>query len=260
MKELLPNFVIYWLSSYAVLAGLYLAGGKFISWFNHSHLQNSRIQDKQCPRELVRRDIQQSLKSLLGISGMLALGLAMRSVGIGVAGVELNWASGIVWAIISVLLFDTWFYWAHRAIHHPKLYKKIHRWHHKAITPTVWSNNSDTFLDNLFCQSYWLVAPILLPAPTLIICLHKIYDQITGMLGHAGYEYAAGNMSASPSPLIGTSFHDQHHSAFHYNFATHFSIWDRLMGTLHPEYDKLILSYPEPEGNKKVAKTGDSGE
>lgn len=245
MSEFLPNFLIYWLASYSVLAGIYLVVGKFVSWFNRTRLQDRQIQNRECPQELVHRDIRQSLKSLLNISGMLALGLSLRSAGLAIAPVELTWLNTIIWALISLLLFDTWFYWAHRIIHHPKLYKKIHRWHHKAVTPTVWSNNSDTLADNLFCQSYWLLAPILLPAPTLILCLHKIYDQVTGMLGHAGYEYAAGKMSARPSPLIGTSFHDQHHSAFHYNFATHFSIWDRLMGTLHPDYDKLILDYPK---------------
>ncbi len=251
MSQFLWNFLVYWLAAYAVLAGIYLVAGKFVSWFNQSLLQKKRIQDKDCPPELIRRDIKQSLLSLLNISAMLSIGLSLRSAGLGVPPMELTWVTGIVWAIISLLLFDTWFYWAHRAIHHPRLYKKIHRWHHKAITPTVWSNNSDTLVDNLFCQSYWLVAPILLPAPTLIICLHKVYDQITGMLGHAGYEYAGGRMSARPSPLIGTTFHDQHHSAFHYNFATHFSLWDRLMGTLHPEYDRLITKYPRTKREEK---------
>jgi sterol desaturase/sphingolipid hydroxylase (fatty acid hydroxylase superfamily) len=31
--------------------------------------------------------------------------------------------------------------------------------------------------------------------------------------------------------------HDQHHRYFRCNYATHFTLWDRLMGTLHPEHD-----------------------
>ncbi len=251
MNEFLPILLTYWLAIYAFLAGIYLVLGKLVSWYNQNRLANNRIQEKECPQELVKRDIRQSLLSLFSISGMLSLGLALRASGLTVEPAELSFINGLIWAIASLVLFDTWFYWAHRAIHHPRLYKIVHRWHHKAITPTVWSNNSDTFLDNMFCQSYWLIAPILLPAPTLILCLHKIYDQVTGMLGHAGHEYAAGKMSSKPSPLIGTTFHDQHHSAFHYNFATHFSIWDRLMGTLHPEYDQLILRYPKNTDDQK---------
>jgi len=39
----------------------------------------------------------------------------------------------------------------------------------------------------------------------------------------------------------------QHCSAFHFSFATRFSTWDRLMGTIHPDYDKLVTSYPKSQ-------------
>lgn len=243
----LGAFFKMWFTSYLVLAAIYLVVGLLVSRYNRARLSSFRIQSKDCPAELIRRDFRQSLRSLINISAMLAAGLTLRSMGIGVEVVDLNWVNGTIWALISLLLFDTWFYWAHRLIHHRRLYAKIHRWHHRTSTPTVWANNSDTLLDNLFCQSYWFFAPLLLPIPTLILIAHKVYDQITGMLGHAGYEYAPGRFSAKPSPMIGTSFHDQHHSAFHYNFATHFSIWDRLMGTLHPDYDQLITRFPNAE-------------
>lgn len=247
MQELSTTLILFaqlWLASYLVLAGIYLVLGWAVTKLNPSRLQSFRIQQADCPRELVQRDFKQSLKSLLSISGMLAAGLGLRHIGLGVAVFELDWISFVIWGLISLILFDTWFYWFHRLIHHRRLYAKIHRWHHRSSTPTVWANNSDTFLDNLFCQSYWFFAPLLLPAPTAVLIAHKIYDQITGMLGHAGYEYAPGKFSASPSPMIGTSFHDIHHSEFHYNFATHFSVWDRLMGTLHPEYDKRVTGFP----------------
>ena len=239
-------FVKIWFGAYMALAGIYLLLGWAISHYNQ-RMRSYRIQDKDCPRELIHRDIKQSLKSLVNISAMLAAGLTLRAMGFGtgLAPIELSWANALVWSLISLVLFDTWFYWFHRLLHHRRLYARIHRWHHRASTPTVWANNSDTLLDNLFCQSYWFFAPLLLPVPMVILLLHKAYDQVTGMLGHAGYEYAPGKFSARPSPMIGTTFHDLHHSAFNYNFATHFSIWDRLMGTLHPDYDKLIKTFPK---------------
>jgi sterol desaturase/sphingolipid hydroxylase (fatty acid hydroxylase superfamily) len=39
------------------------------------------------------------------------------------------------------------------------------------------------------------------------------------------------------SPLVGVTHHDQHHRYFRCNYATHFSVWDRIMGTLHPDHD-----------------------
>ena len=104
----------------------------------------------------------------------------------------------------------------------------------------MWKSYSDTFLDNVILQGYWLVIHFLLPIQPVVVLIHKVYDQVTGMLGHAGYEYAPGAMSRSPSLLIGTTFHDDHHKLFRVNFATHFSFWDRLCGTIDPEYDHKI--------------------
>ena len=240
------QFFLYWLLAYATLAGIYLVLGIAISRFNQWKMQAYRIQSKDCPADLIRRDQKQSLKSLVSITGMLSAGLALRSVGVSITPAETSILSFLLWAPISIILFDTWFYWLHRLAHTRRLYVRVHQWHHRATTPTVWSNNSDTLLDNLLLQSYWFFAPLLLPAPTLVLVAHKIYDQITGMFGHAGFEYAPGQVSAFPSPLVGTSFHDLHHSGFNYNFATHFSIWDRLMGTVHPDYDRSVKSFPKP--------------
>jgi lathosterol oxidase len=37
--------------------------------------------------------------------------------------------------------------------------------------------------------------------------------------------------------MIIATDHDQHHRYFLCNYATHFTFWDRVMGTLHPEHD-----------------------
>ena len=87
--------------------------------------------------------------------------------------------------VLSLVVFDAWFYWFHRLIHTRPLYRRVHRWHHMTVTPVVWSNNSDRLVDNLFLQSYWLVAHFLVPAAPAALLAHKIYDQITGVAGHS---------------------------------------------------------------------------
>ena len=51
-----------------------------------------------------------------------------------------------------MVLYDTWFYWLHRLIHHKRLYKRIHRWHHLTTTPvgthfTVWDRLMGTLYE-----------------------------------------------------------------------------------------------------------------
>jgi sterol desaturase/sphingolipid hydroxylase (fatty acid hydroxylase superfamily) len=120
----------------------------------------------------------------------------------------------------------------------------------------VWSNNSDTFLDNLVLQSYWMVAPLLFPAPGIVFLIHKLYDQVSGMIGHSGHEYNA-SMSRFPSPLLAVIHHDLHHRYYKYNFATHFALWDRIMNTLHPGYDDFLKTGVKRRQEPPIESRGD---
>ena len=194
---------------------------------------------RQTPTAQIRRDQRQSLLSLSVIAIMLSLGhWAYETLGWGLR--PLPGIGGAVFSlVVSLVLFDTWFYWLHRLIHSRLLYRRVHRWHHLTTTPVTWSNNSDRLIDNLFLQSYWLVAHLIIPIAPAALFAHKIYDQITGVIGHSGYEHS-GRWSCPPSPLVGVTHHDQHHQFFRCNYATHFTWWDQVMGTLHPDYDREL--------------------
>src|SRR5262249_28680017 len=91
----------------------------------------------------------------------------------------------------------------------------------------------------------FFVIPFVLPIAPEVIIAHKIFDQVEGMIGHAGHEYFASSSTRWPSPFPCTTFHDQHHGHFRYNYANTFTWWDRAMGTLHPAYDETV-QYLEP--------------
>ncbi len=224
---------------YLLLLTIYVAVGSGISAINRRN-PGRRIQSNECPPDRVRADVVQSIRSLLVISAFLGLGLTLQSNGWGWTPLEPTPVNLLLGFLASLVLFDTWFYWGHRLIHTRPFYRRIHRWHHLSPTPTAWSNNSDTFLDNLFLQSYWLVAIFIIPISPWVLVVHKVYDQITGMIGHAGFEYFAGPGARWPSPMVATVFHDQHHKHFTCNYATHFSLWDRIMGTMHTDYDESV--------------------
>ena len=65
------------------------------------------------------------------------------------------------------------------------------------------------------------------------------------MIGHCGFEYFAASTARYPSPLLCTTFHDQHHSGFRYNYANYFSFWDRVLGTLAPNYDQRVKTFED---------------
>lgn len=237
MNGFLGDLVSNWGIAYAALLGTYLVSSLVVTHLNQTRLKHLRIQARRCPPEIVRRDIVRSVWSLVAISGFFALGHTGYQYGYGWRAEGQGLGVQALTFLASMLLFDTQFYWGHRLAHVPGIYEKVHAWHHGARTPTAWSNNSETFWDNLILQSYWSLAHLVLPIHPGVLALHKLYDQVTGALGHAGFEYAPGEPSRAPSPFVGTTFHDDHHRLFKYNFATHFSLWDRLCGTIDPGYD-----------------------
>lgn len=231
------NFLQWWLGCYAILISIYYSLG----WFISRDVKTTKLAKIQKSRnlspELIRRDIKQSTKSLFLIAFFVGLAIWLNQEGYTlVQASEPSVFSFVLWLLVSMFLYDTWFYWVHRLIHTKPFYKHVHLWHHRSKTPVIWSNNSDTLLDGVLTQSYWIVAALILPMPTaLVILVHKIYDQVTGMLGHAGYEYG-GILTMPPSPFAAVTFHDQHHEYFNCNYATQFLFWDKLMGTLHKDY------------------------
>ena len=45
-------------------------------------------------------------------------------------------------AVIYLFVQDTWFYFTHRAMHHPALFKHTHAGHHRSVQPTPWASFS----------------------------------------------------------------------------------------------------------------------
>ena len=39
---------------------------------------------------------------------------------------------------LMLVLHDTYFYWMHRWVHHPKVYRRVHLLHHKSVNPSPW--------------------------------------------------------------------------------------------------------------------------
>lgn len=154
----------------------------------------------------------------------------------------LDWWTAPLFLVVSVFLYDAWFYWVHRLLHCKPFYR-FHALHHKSVAPTVWSNHHESLPEAFFNQAYYLIIPFVLPIPWQLLVLQKIYDQFSGMLGHAGFEHFASPAGRRPFPLTSTVFHDQHHAHFSYNFGHTFSFWDRIMGTLYPRYDDTLAKF-----------------
>ena len=128
-------------------------------------------------------------------------------------------------------LFDTWFYWSHRALHHPSVYSMVHKQHHRFTTPVgisaTFAHPLEDVLVNLgstFC------GPCLYrsDAHFVVLLLYMALRFNETIDAHCGYEFP---FSIWPYTGRGTAaWHDWHHSNQVGNFGG-WPFWDRLCGT-----------------------------
>jgi sterol desaturase/sphingolipid hydroxylase (fatty acid hydroxylase superfamily) len=141
---------------------------------------------------------------------------------------------------IMLLMHDTYFYWTHRMMHHPALFRYFHLVHHKSTNPSPWAAYSfhplEAIVEVGIVPLFLFTIPIHkihLPFFFLFMIVHNIY-------GHLGYELSPKGFARN---LIGrwivTSVnHNQHHQYFKGNYGLYFTFWDRMMGTLRADYEE----------------------
>ena len=123
------RFLIPWLIT--VLRYFIIAGIPFLLMyiFFPKVFSPNKIQSKQAKRKDYRREILHSMQTTLILAGTGFLILKTPLKGFTQTYDRLS-EYPLWWVPVSVLLalilHDTYFYWMHRAVHHPKLYKRVH--------------------------------------------------------------------------------------------------------------------------------------
>ncbi len=146
------------------------------------------------------------------------------------------WLIGSV--IVGVVWHDTWFYWMHRLMHTPRLYKALHFTHHKSVNPTPFTAYSfavgEAALEYLFIPPLVLLLPM---APGAVFWVIMIMF-VKNVTGHGGFELFPKGSYSHPilRHFTTVTHHDMHHSNGGGNYGLHFTWWDRWMGTEHKHY------------------------
>jgi lathosterol oxidase len=142
--------------------------------------------------------------------------------------------------VLSLLIHDTYFYWMHRLLHHPKLFKLTHLVHHRSTNPSPWASYSFHFIEAWTEGGVLLVLVMIMPIHPLAIFSFTIASFFINVYGHLGYEILPKKFRHTFGfEIFNTSVHHNlHHSKFKGNYGLYFRVWDRLMKTEHPDYVK----------------------
>lgn len=146
---------------------------------------------------------------------------------------------GVLFEVVLMLLvMDFGMYLLHRLAHHPKLYEWFHRFHHRHEVTNPISLFVLHPLEVLGFSGLMIAFLVVYPISGIALVIYLTLNVVFGTIGHSGVE---------PFPDIirrirllkdiGTStFHAEHHEHPAYNFGFYTLVWDRLFGTLDPEY------------------------
>ena len=139
----------------------------------------------------------------------------------------------LAWIPLSILVYlflhDTWFYWTHRLLHRPRLFR-AHAVHHASRPPTAWAAMS-------FHPVEALLGAVVIPALVLVVPIHVgallavlTIMTVMGVTNHMGWEIFPDRLVAGPAGrwLITASHHHRHHVEYRCNYGLYFRFWDRL--------------------------------
>ncbi len=151
---------------------------------------------------------------------------------------------GIVYLFFSALLFlflhDTYYYWLHRWMHRPSIYKHIHRQHHDSIATSVWTSFSFDVPESVLQAIFLPIMIFILPMHYSVVLFLLMFMTFSATINHLDIEIYPKNFNKHPIGkwFIGATHHSLHHSEFITNYGLYFTFWDHWMKTESKVYDQ----------------------
>ena len=138
---------------------------------------------------------------------------------------------------LSVFLYlfvqDSWFYWSHRAMHAPGLFRMAHKVHHDSRPPTAWTAMSFHPIESVTGAIVLPILVFVIPIHIAMIGVVLTIATVMGVTNHMGWEMFPRWLVNSPLGhwLITASHHERHHEEYRCNYGLYFRFWDRVCGT-----------------------------
>lgn len=140
---------------------------------------------------------------------------------------------------LYLLFTDFWIYWIHRWEHHPRIYKYIHKPHHKWVMPTPWSALAFHPLDGYAQSLPYHVFIFLFPLHKYLYLGLFVFVQLWTILIHDG-DMISGHLLERY--INSPAHHTLHHLYFTCNYGQYFTWADSYFDSYRapcPELDPI---------------------
>ena len=221
---------------YALIAG----GAMAILVLFRKQVDPARLQPVPITTAQIFRELCWSLSTLM-IFAVLLTGLIALNQSWAIFKVYPEFGQyGVVWEFIAlaILFFghDAYFYAAHRLMHAPGVYDRVHKVHHLSTNPTPLSAFSfhpvEAFVELAGVIVLICIGPISAP----MVALFSLIALALNVIGHLGVEIYPRRWLTHPvlKYLNSPTVHNHHHRTFRGNYGLYTLVWDHVFGTLNP--------------------------
>ena len=223
-------------------------------------LQNWRIQLKErVDARQIKRELKNSVSTLL--VGALFSSIVIYLSTKGYTKIYTNFSDhspffGMAGFFILLIIDDTWFYWCHRLLHHPAIFRHVHSEHHESVDVNPFTSMSFHFLEP-FLLSFWIFpVSYFFPIYAPVLLLIQVWGLLGNVKAHLGYELYPANLNKGWLRFLTSStHHNMHHRQFNGNYGVHFRLWDKLLGTEFQDYE---TQYDKIQDRKKPSPKTDT--
>jgi sterol desaturase/sphingolipid hydroxylase (fatty acid hydroxylase superfamily) len=244
---ILDKFGFYWIAFVGIIVVRYflIAGG--IYWLFYSLISSPRrvrtLRSRPVARKAIQQDIELSIVSAIIFAFCSAFIVSAYDSDMTRIYPAIGQYGGgyLVGSFIAVLLLqDAYFYFVHRAFHHPALFKWFHWGHHRTGEPTPWTSFAFDPLEALV-QALFLVGIVfILPLHFVTLIAVLLTMTLWTVWNHLGFELLPVSFPHHwlGKWLIGPTHHAIHHRKYRVHYGLYFTFWDRLLNTHDPNYEK----------------------
>jgi Delta7-sterol 5-desaturase len=244
-------FAIALVVLFIIITGRYFLVAGFFYVFFHRLRKNSwksrKLSVKGYKQDQFRKEITWSMVTafIFSVAGVFTVILWQQ----GATKIYLNVNDLPLWylpvsLVTSMLLHETYYYFLHRWMHRPSIFKLVHRVHHDSNITSPWTAFSFHPLEGLIQAIFLPVLICILPLHPGVILFQLTLMTISSVINHLDIEIYPKNFHRHllGKWLIGASHHALHHRQFKFNFGLYFTFWDKLKKTESPAYPQLFES------------------
>lgn len=220
-----------------VAALLIMSVAYFVFWVAFCNkLSNRKIQlSKRAGWSQIKGEIGASLISFTGSTAFMLLLLSFKDSGLTRFYVEAG-KKGLLYEVLTVItmvvISDTWFYWSHRTMHHPGIYKYVHALHHKSLDVNPYTSTSFHVIEALWLTVWVLPLAMVMPISMTALGVVQVIGTFNNLKSHLGYELFPDFFRIAPfNMLVTATNHSLHHTQYNGNYGLFFRFWDIVCGT-----------------------------